>query len=77
MAYPTHDTNWATSAKGNDWRRLNEKVLVVGKKKHGDYWVMVDGEFLPGKFTNKLMAMNAATEAATDAPMSKPSDDWS
>ena len=73
MNYPTHDTNWATSAKGNDWRRTSGKVLVVGKKKTGGYWAMVDGDFLPNKFPTKLAAMDAANNAS----MSKPIDDWS
>lgn len=73
MTYPTHDTNWATSAKGNDWRRLNGKLLVVGKKKTGGYWSMVDGNFLPGKFHDQRAAMNAATKAATSTAL----DDWS
>lgn len=64
MAYPTHDTNWATSAKGNDWRRLNKKVLVVGKKKTGGYWALVDGTFLPGNFQDQQAAIDAATEIA-------------
>jgi hypothetical protein len=72
MNYPTHDTNWATSAKGNDWRRLNGKVLVVGKKKAGGYWSMVDGTFLPGEFKTQRVAMNAATDAA----MPNVFDDW-
>ena len=72
MTYPTHDTNWATSAKGNDWRRLKGKVLVVGKKKTGGYWSRVDGTFLPGEFKTQRAAMNAATDAA----MPNVFDDW-
>ena len=26
MSYPTHDTDWAESAKGNHWRRENGKA---------------------------------------------------
>jgi hypothetical protein len=73
MNYPTHDTNWATSAKGNDWRRINGKVLVVGKNKTGSYWAMIDGKFLINIFSTKLAAMNAANEVL----MSKPVDKWS
>lgn len=70
MNYPTHDTDWATSARGNDWRRVNGKVLVVGKKKSGGYWAMVDGQFLPDNFPHKLAAMSAALQQLQTM------DDW-
>jgi len=73
MSYPTHDTDWAISAKGNDWRRLNGKLLVVGKNKTGGYWAMVNGDFLPEKFPKKSAAMDAARVAA----LPKLHDDWS
>ena len=73
MSYPTHDTEWALSAKGNDWRRISGKVLVVGKKKTGGYWAMIDGEFLPGRFKTKQVAMDATIEAA----ILKSVDAWS
>jgi hypothetical protein len=58
--HPTHDTTWATSAKGNEWRRLNEKVLVVGRKKDGNFWAMADGNFAKGSFSKKAAAKAAA-----------------
>jgi hypothetical protein len=61
MIFPTHDTNWAISEKGNNWRRLDGKVLVVGRFKTNDYyWAMRDGEFLKGKFRTIHQAQSAA-----------------
>ena len=62
MSYPTHDTDWAESAKGNHWKRKNGKVLVVGRKKDGSYWAMTDGKCADGFFENRQAAM-AALEA--------------
>jgi hypothetical protein len=57
----TQNTNWALSAKGNHWRRLDGKVLVVGQSKaSGDYWARQDGEYLKGKFRTKEQAQHAA-----------------
>ena len=45
MMSPTHDTSWTISAKGNLWRRLDGKILVVGESKDGEYyWAMRDGD---------------------------------
>ena len=61
MNYSTHDTSWAISAKGNYWRRLDGKVLVVGQSKtSGDYWARQDDEYLKGKFRTKEQAQHAA-----------------
>ena len=61
MKYPTHDTSWEISAKGNHWRRLDGKVLVVGEYKDGDnYWAMRDGQFLKDKFQTLELAQQAA-----------------
>ncbi len=61
MNYSTENTNWAISAKGNYWRRLDGKVLVVGQSKaSGDYWARQDGEYLKGKFRTKEQAQHAA-----------------
>lgn len=57
----TQNTNWALSAKGNHWRRLDGKVLVVGQSKaSGDYWARQDGEYLKGKFCTNEQAQHAA-----------------
>jgi hypothetical protein len=60
MNYPTHDTEWATSAKGNTWKRVNGIGLVVGKRKDGRWWARRGDEFVKGSFTSKIEAMNAA-----------------
>jgi len=60
MNYPTHDTEWATSAKGNTWKRINGIGLVVGKRKDGRWWARRGDDFNKGSFTSKIEAMNAA-----------------
>ena len=60
--HPTHDTTWAISAKGNEWRRISEKVLVVGRKKSGAYWAMFNGDFIDGEFDSESSAKKAAEE---------------
>lgn len=60
MKYPTHDTNWATSAKGNTWKRSKGILFAVGKRKDGTYWAMRDGKFRNGNFATKHSAMHAA-----------------
>lgn len=63
--YPTHDTDWATSAKGNEWRRINGVVLVVGRRKtDGKYWAMRDGDFLKESYATEAMAKRAAENGA-------------
>lgn len=65
MDYPKHDTDWATSAKGNEWRRINGVVLVVGRRKtDGKYWAMRDGEFLMDSFEIEALAKRAAESCA-------------
>ena len=76
MKYPTYDTTWATSAKGNQWRRLNKKVLVVGQFKDNDfYWAMRDGEFLKGRFESIQGAQYAAENGIEGDDYSTESDD--
>jgi hypothetical protein len=36
MNFPTHDTSWAISSKGNHWKRKDGIALVAGKRKDGD-----------------------------------------
>ena len=60
--YSTHDTSWSTSAKGNEWRRLDEKVLVVGRKKNGTFWAMFNGDFIEGEFESDSTAKKAAEQ---------------
>ena len=56
------DTDWAMSAKGNQWRRQNDKAMVVGQKKDGKWWAMFDGTFAKGSFNSETAAKKAATE---------------
>jgi hypothetical protein len=61
MSYPTYDTDWATSAKGNQWRRLEGVLLVVGRSRNREtYWAMADGNFVSQDF----QAIGAAKHAA-------------
>ena len=76
MKYPKYDTNWAISAKGNCWRRLNKKVLVVGQFKDNDfYWAMRDQEFLKGRFDSIEDAQYAAEHGIEGNDYSTESDD--
>jgi hypothetical protein len=60
MNYPTRDTEWATSAKGNTWKRINGIALIVGKRKDGRWWARRGDDFIKGSFSTKQEAMNAA-----------------
>ena len=60
MNYPTHDTEWATSFKGNTWKRAGGIALIVGKRKDGKWWARRGDDFIKGSFTSKIEAMNAA-----------------
>lgn len=60
MIYPTNDTEWATSAKGNTWKPVNGVPLIVGKRKDGRWWARREESFLSGSFCSKIQAMNAA-----------------
>jgi len=60
MNYPTHDTDWALSAKGNYWRRINGTPLIVGKRKDGQWWARRGDDFIRGAFATQRAAMTAA-----------------
>ena len=63
--FSTHDTDWATSAKGNEWRRINGVVLVVGRRNtDGKYWAMRDGNFLKDSYATESVAKKAAENGA-------------
>lgn len=65
MIYATYDTEWASSSKGNDWRRISGLVLVVGRAKGGThFWAMIDGEFIDGYFDTLADAMEACEDRA-------------
>lgn len=63
MSYPTQDTDWAVSAKGNYWRRLDGVLLVVGTKDGENYWMRVGDDFLSGMASTLDEAMDRAEEA--------------
>lgn len=61
MNYPTHDTEWATSSKGNTWKRKNGKALIVGLNENTNkYWARHGDDFVKGSFNTKREAMIAA-----------------
>jgi hypothetical protein len=61
MSYPTHDTDWAESAQGNDWRRSDGKVLIVGRSRlDGAFWARADDHLVKGSFPDKSAAKAAA-----------------
>ena len=63
--FSSKDTDWAISAKGNEWRRINGVVLVVGRRKtDGKYWAMRDGNFLKDSFATEALAKRAAENGA-------------
>ena len=63
--FSNKDTDWAISAKGNEWRRINGVVLVVGRRKtDGKYWAMRDGNFLKDSFATEALAKRAAESGA-------------
>jgi hypothetical protein len=64
MKYPTHDTEWATSPKGNLWKKTNGIALIVGEKKNGRYWARRGQDFLKGDFGSEREAMLAAERGA-------------
>jgi hypothetical protein len=75
MNYPTHDTEWATSAKGNTWKRINGIGLVVGKRKDGRWWARRGEDFIKGSFSTKQEAKNAAELGLEGEDTSEHEDD--
>lgn len=78
MNYPTRDTEWATSAKGNIWKRTNGVALVVGKKKDGRWWARRGEDFIKGSFSTKQEAKNAAElgHEGEDTPEREDNEWW-
>jgi hypothetical protein len=67
MSYPTHDTDWAESALGNDWKRIDGKVLIVGRSRLGGaFWARADDRLVKGSFPHK-----AAAKAAAEAELKR------
>ena len=75
MGYLTKDTSWATSSKGNLWRRLDGQVLIVGEKKNGRFWARRGQDFLKGDFDSERAAMDAAQHGASGEQSSFGDDD--
>jgi hypothetical protein len=78
MSYTTHDTEWATSAKGNEWRQINGVTLIVGQRKDGKWWARRGDEFVKGSFASKIQAMNAAEQGhdGEDTPQHVDDEFW-
>ena len=58
------ETNWKLSAKGNWWRRMTGKILVVGQGEDDSCWAMVEGRFLEDHFDSIEQAQSAAERRA-------------
>ena len=72
MSYPAHDTDWEESQAGNQWRRLNGIVLIVGKRKHErHYWASVELKYLDDVF-----ATVAQAKAAAEAELNRLENNW-
>lgn len=78
MNYPTRDTEWATSAKGNTWKRTSGIALIVGKRKDGRWWARRGDDFIKGSFSTKQEAMNAAEHGhdGEDTPQRDDDEFW-
>jgi hypothetical protein len=78
MNYPTHDTDWAISAKGNLWRRKDGVLLLVGKRTSDErFWARVGDNFLKGSFpTEESAKLAAENDGAGDELNSDFSDAW-
>ena len=73
--YPTHDTEWALSKRGNLWRRYRGVLLTVGQKKtNGRYWARRGEDFLKGDFNSQSEAKYAA-ETGIDGDAHRSNDD--
>lgn len=72
MTYSTDDTDWEESQAGNQWRRLNGIVLIVGKRKHErHYWASVELKYLDDVF-----ATVAQAKAAAEAELNRLENNW-
>ena len=76
MNYPTHDTQWALSQKGNWWRRENGVALIVGKRKDGRFWARRGEEFLPGSFLTVEEAKRCLDLGASDKDGNDADYEW-
>ena len=60
MSFHQRDTEWATSAKGNTWKRTNGVPMIVGQRKDGKFWARRGDSFIKGSFSSIDAAMHAA-----------------
>lgn len=60
MNFGSHDTEWSDSKLGNQWRRLNQFILIVGKHRvDAHYWASIDHVYLDEAFESAEAAMIA------------------
>ena len=64
--FPTHDTDWAISSKGNHWKRKDGIALVAGERKDGRFWARRGDGFLPGSFASLEEAKSALEDDSSD-----------
>lgn len=62
------DTDWALSKKGNWWRRVNARVLIVECRADGGYWAMVNGNLLEDSFESQDQAKCLAERKGNHDP---------
>ena len=66
MNFPTHDTSWTISSKGNHWKRKDGISLVAGKRKDGRYWARRGDDYLQGSFLSLEEAKSALEDDSSD-----------
>ena len=68
MTYPTNDTQWEISRKGNWWRRKGGVALIVGERRDGRYWARRGNDFMQGSY-------GTVTEAKRGAESNTPGEE--
>jgi hypothetical protein len=78
MSASMEDTDWALSLKGNQWRRVAGKLVVVGTRDQKRYWARVGDDFLRGNYYSITEAKQAAECAALSNSEDAPGyfDNW-
>lgn len=76
MMYPTHDTQWALSQKGNWWRRKNGVALIVGERKDGRFWARRGDDFIQGSFASVEEAKHCLDFGASDKDEDDADYEW-
>lgn len=60
MNYGSNDTEWSESQLGNQWRRVNQFILIVGNHRNTAHcWASVDHKYLDETFESAEAAMKA------------------